>query len=124
MNLSEMEARGNTPASPTSGLPGTPSKTLVAGEPMRQPSWLVWTLMKGFRLLLLTMLWSGLGMGAGLFGGIAVLMAAAVIHNRMPQMDLAYRQISIPAAIVVGSCAFVWNLVRTVQAAAQRRRGL
>ena len=91
---------------------------------MRQPSWLVWTLMKGFRLLLLTMLWSGLGMGAGLFGGIAVLMAAAVIHNRMPQMDLAYRQISIPAAIVVGSCAFVWNLVRTVQAAAQRRRGL
>jgi hypothetical protein len=119
-----MEPCGNTPASPTSGLPGIPSKTLVAGDPMRQPSWMVWTLMKGFRLLLLTALWSGLGMGAGLFGGIVVLMAAAVIHNRMPRMDIAYRNISIPVAIVAGSCAFLWNLVRTVQAAAQRRKRL
>ena len=109
MNPNESESRG--------------SKTLFPSEPMRQPSWLVWTLMKGFRLLLLTVLWSGLGAGAGLFCGIVVLMTAGILHHRMPPMDLAYRQGAIPAAIVAGSCAFVWNLVRTVQAAATRRKG-
>ena len=99
------------------------SKTLLPSEPMRQPSWLVWTLMKGFRLLTLTVLWSGVGMGAGLFVGILVLMIAGVLHHHLPPMDLAYRRVAIPAAIIVGSCAFVWNLVRTVQAAARRRRG-
>ena len=100
------------------------SKTLLSSEPMRQPSWLVWTLMKGFRLILLTVLWSGVGMGAGLFGGILVLMTVGMIHHHLPPMDLAYRRAAVPAAILVGSCAFVWNLMRTVQAAARRGRGL
>ena len=99
------------------------SKTLLPSEPMRQPSWLVWTLMKGFRLLALTALWSGLGMGAGLFAGILVLMTAGVLHHRLPPMDLAYRQAAFPAAIVAGTCALVWNLVRTVQAAIRRAQG-
>jgi len=98
------------------------SKTLLSSEPIRQPSWLVWTLMKGFRLLLLTVLWSGLGMGTGLFGGIVVILTTGILHHRMPPMDLAYRQGAIPAAIVAGSCAFMWNLVRTVQAAVKRAR--
>jgi hypothetical protein len=63
-------------------------------------------------------------MGAGLFGGILVLMTAGVLHNRMPRMELAYREAAIPAAIVAGGCAFLWNLARTVQAAARRRREL
>ena len=108
MNRNEIESRG--------------SKTLLPSEPMRQPSWFVWALMKGFRLLTLTILWSALGMGAGLFGGIVVLLTTGILHHRMPPMDLAYRQAAIPAAIVAGSCAFVWNLVRTVQAAAKRAK--
>ncbi len=103
VKLSEMEARG--------------SKSLVAGEPMKQPSWLVWTLMKSFRLLLLTVLWTGLGMGVGI-----VLRnprrgdCRSAIMHRTPDMSLAYRNISIPVAIFSGSCAFVWNMGRTMQA--------
>ena len=96
------------------------SRNLLGGEPTRQPSWLVWTVMKGFRLLFLTLLWAGVGMGVGLFGGILGLMTAGAIHHQMPAMDLAYRRISIPVAIASGSCAFLWNLMRTVQAAVRR----
>jgi len=106
MNSTDMDPRG--------------SKTLLPSEPMRQPSWLVWALVKSFRLLALTVLWAGLGMAAGLFAGIVVLLTMGVFHHRMPPMDLAYRQGAIPAAIIAGSCAFVWNVVRTVQAAAKR----
>jgi hypothetical protein len=96
------------------------SRTAHAAEP-RQPGWLAWTLMKAFRLLFLTVLWAGLGMGIGLLAGILVLLAAAAIHQRMPAMNLAYREIAIPAAILSGGCALLWNLVRTVQAAFRRR---
>jgi hypothetical protein len=99
------------------------SKTLVASEPMKQPSWLVWTLMKGIRLVMLTLLWTGLGMGAGLFCGIAGLMIAGAVTHRIPEMSMAYRNISIPVAIFSGSCAFLWNLVRTIQAAWRRGKG-
>ncbi len=98
------------------------SKTLVAGEPMKRPNWLVWTLMKTIRLVLLTVLWSGLGMGAALFCGIIALVIASALKHTTPDMSLAYRHISIPVAIFSGSCAFLWNLFRTLQAAAQRRR--
>ncbi len=107
MKLSEMEARG--------------SKTLVNGEPMKQPSWLVWTLMKTIRLVLLTVLWTGLGMGAGLFCGILGVVIASALKHTAPDMSLAYRHISIPVAILSGGCAFLWNLVRTLQAAQRRR---
>lgn len=107
MKLSEMEARG--------------SKTLVDGQPMKQPNWLVWTLMKTFRLVLLTVLWTGVGMGAGLFCGILGVVIASAFMHRTPDMSQAYRNISIPVAILSGSCAFLWNLVRTLQAAQRRR---
>ena len=58
------------------------SKTLVASEPMRRPSWAGWTLMQGLRVVLLTVLWTGLGMGAGLFCGILGLMVAAAIRHQ------------------------------------------
>jgi hypothetical protein len=108
LKVSEMEARG--------------SKTLIAAEPMRQPSWPVWTLMKGFRIVMLTVLWSGLGMGAGLFCGIVGLVAASAVLHQRPEMDLAYRHIAIPVAVFVGSCTLLWNLMRTIQAAAQRKK--
>jgi hypothetical protein len=100
------------------------SKTLVASEPVAQPSWLVWSLMKGFRMLLLTVLWTGLGMGVGLFCGILGVIVGSAILHRTPEMDMAYRNISIPVAICTGSGALLWNLVRTIQAAAQRRKEL
>jgi hypothetical protein len=109
MKVSEMEARG--------------TKTLVAGEPRKEPSWLVWSLTKVFRVVLLTVLWSGIGMGAGLFCGIIGVVAWSAIQHRTPEMDLAYRSISIPVAICSGSCAFLWNVMRTLQAAVQKRRG-
>jgi hypothetical protein len=108
MKVSEMEARG--------------SKTLVASEPMKQPNWLVWTLMKGFRVVLLTVLWTGLGMAVGLFCGIISLLVRSAILHLTPDMSMAYRYVSIPIAICTGSCAFLWNTWRTVQAAAARRR--
>jgi hypothetical protein len=108
MKVSEMEARG--------------SKTLVASEPMRNPSWLVWALMKTFRIILLTVLWAGLGMGVGLFCGIIALVALSTIQHRTLDMSMAYRNISIPVAVCSGSCSFLWNLGRTIQAAGKRRR--
>ncbi len=108
VKVSEMEARG--------------SKTLIASQPMREPSWLVWTLMKGSRVIVLTVLWTSLGMGAGLLCGIVALAAASVFTHRAPDMSMAYRDISIPVAICCGSCALVWNLVRAVQAAGAKRR--
>jgi hypothetical protein len=96
------------------------SKTLLPGEPMKEPSWLVWTLMKLTRLVLLTVLWSGLGMGVGLFCGIVGVLARAAMQHATPDMSMAYRYVSIPVAVVCGSCAFLWNLRRTLQAAIVR----
>ena len=98
------------------------SKTLVGGEPMKQPSWLVWTLMKGFRIVLLTVLWTGLGMGVGLVCGIVGVLAWSAMAHRTPDMSMAYRYVSIPVAISIGGCAFVWNVVGAFQAAAKRRK--
>jgi hypothetical protein len=99
------------------------TKTLVGGKPVKEPGWPVWLLMKGFRLVLLTVLWSGLGMGVGLFCGIVGVVAWGAIQHQTPEMDLAYRHVSIPIALCSGSCAFLWNLMRTVQAGVKRRKG-
>ncbi len=106
---SDMEARG--------------SKTLAGGEPVREPSWPAWMLMKVFRLVTLTVFWTGLGMGVGLFCGIAGVMAWSAMAHRTLEMEIAYRDVAIPLAACTGSCAFLWNLLRTVQAVVRRRRG-
>jgi hypothetical protein len=98
------------------------SKALLGGKPMKQPSWLVWTLMKLFRITLLTVLWSGLGMGVGLFCGILGVLVLGAMRHVSPDMSMAYRYVSIPVAVCSGSCAFIWNVVRSFQAAVQRRR--
>jgi hypothetical protein len=110
VKASEMESRGR--------------KTLLPGEPMREPSWLVWTVMKGTRLVLLTVLWTALGMGVGLFCGIVGVVGWSAVGHHTPEMDAAYRNIAIPAAVVSGGCAFLWNLLRTLQAAVRRQREL
>jgi hypothetical protein len=109
VKVSEMEERG--------------SKTLLPGEPMREPTWLVWSLMKGFRVVLLAVMWAGLGMGVGLFCGIVGVVSWSAMTHRTPEMDLAYRNVAIPLAVCAGGCALLWNLMRTMQAAARRRKG-
>ena len=101
VKISEMEARG--------------SKTLVAIEPMREPSWQVWTLMKGSRVAVLTLLWAGVGMGVGLFCGIIGVLVMSLVQHRALDLSMAYRYIATPVAAVIGSGAFVWNLFRVVQ---------
>jgi nitric oxide reductase large subunit len=105
---SEMEARG--------------SKNLLSGEPMRQQSWPSWILMKSLRILVLTILWTGVGMGAGLFAGIVVMMFSIVFVHHRPDLTQAYRHGAFPAAIGAGAVAFVWNVLRTMQAAAARAK--
>jgi hypothetical protein len=109
VKVGDMEARG--------------TKTLVDGEPMKQPSWLVWILMKGFRVLLLTVLWAGMGMGVGLFCGIMGLLAWSAWRHQTAEMDVAYRNVAVPLAILTGGCAFLWNLLRMTQAGVRRVRG-
>jgi len=110
VKISEMEVRG--------------SKTLLGGKSMKHPSWAVWTLMKWARIMLLTLLWTGLGMGVGLFCGILSVAALGAIRHQTPDMSMAYRYISIPVAICSGSCAFIWNVARAFQAAVHRCKAL
>jgi hypothetical protein len=108
VNISEMEARG--------------SKTLVATEPTTEPSWLVWTVMKGFRVVLLTVLWAGLGMGVGLFCGIVGVLVLSLVQHRALDLSLAYRNIATLVAILIGGCAFLWNALRMIQETVRRAR--
>lgn len=108
VKLSEMEARG--------------SKTLVASEPMREPSWLVWTLMKSCRTVTLTVLWAGVGMGVGLFCGILGVLMMSLVQHREVDMSTAYRYVAVPVAALSGTCTFLWNLYRVLQGATERRR--
>jgi 1,4-dihydroxy-2-naphthoate octaprenyltransferase len=108
VKVSEMEARG--------------SKTLVAAEPLKEPTWLGWTLTSSFRVIMLAVLWAGLGMGVGLFFGIFAVLALGAIQHQTPDMSLAYRHVAVPVAILSGSCAFLWNLFRMVQEGAKRGR--
>jgi len=80
----------------------------------------MWILTRTLRLLVLTLVWTGLGMGAGLFCGIAVVMVSALLMHRTPDMTEAYRHGAIPAAIGAGSVALLWNLIRTIQEASSR----
>lgn len=91
---------------------------------MREPSWLVWMVMKAMRLLLLTILWTGVGMGVGLFCGIIGVAGWSAVGHHTPEMDMAYRRVAVPVAVIVGGCAFLWNLLRIMQAAVRRRQAL
>ncbi len=108
VDISEMEARG--------------SKTLVATEPRTEPSWLVWTVMKGFRVVALTVLWAGVGMGVGLFCGIIGVLLLSVVQHRALDLSLAYRNIATPVAVFSGGCAFLWNAFRMMQETVRRIR--
>ena len=96
------------------------SKTLLPGKPVTEPTWLVWTLMKTGRVVGFAVLWTGLGMGVGLFCGIIGVVAASALAHHAPVMSMAYRRVAFPVAITSGASAFLWNLFRVIQSAQER----
>jgi hypothetical protein len=71
-------------------------------------------------VLFTTLLFTAAGMGAGLFCGIVGCVFYGMIRGTQVDMTNAYKHIAIPAAIVIGSAAFVGALVLEVRAHRQR----
>ncbi len=72
------------------------------------------------RVLFTTLLFTAAGMGAGLFCGIVGTVIYGIIRGAQIDMSNAYKHVAIPAAIVIGSAAFVGALVLEVRAHRQR----
>ncbi len=80
-----------------------------------RPPWYVRLVMIAFRTLLLTMLFALLGMAMGLLAGIIGTIVMAAMHHTQPDMTAAYRHVAIPAAVVSGAGAFLWNVLRAIK---------
>jgi hypothetical protein len=106
----------------TSQIDDRRPKTLLPGKPVTEPSWFVWCVMKTTRVLAFTVLWTGLGMGVGLFCGIVGVILASAFAHHAPVMSMAYRRVAFPVAITSGTCAFLWNVFRAIQAGKQRMK--
>jgi hypothetical protein len=72
------------------------------------------------RVLFTTLLFTGGGMGAGLFLGILGSAAYGLLPGHHIDMTNAYRHVAIPVAILVGSVALVGSAVLEVRARRQR----
>ncbi len=72
------------------------------------------------RVLFTTLLFTAAGMGAGLFCGIVGTVIYGIIRRTQVDMSNAYKHVAIPAAIVIGSAAFVGALLLEVRAHRQR----
>ena len=72
------------------------------------------------RVLFTTLLFTAAGMGAGLFCGIVGTVIYGIIKGTQVDMSNAYKHVAIPAAIVIGSAAFIGALVLEVRARSQR----
>jgi len=87
-----------------------------------RPSWFVRLIMTSFRIFFLTLLFTGLGMAVGLTTGILTTVISAAFTHHALDLTRAYRVFAIPSAIVVGSCAFLYQLVRAVKGAGKIAR--
>ncbi len=72
------------------------------------------------RVLFTTLLFGAAGMGAGLFCGIVGTVIYGMMKGTQVDMSNAYKHVAIPAAIVIGSAAFLGALVLEVRAHRQR----
>jgi lipopolysaccharide export LptBFGC system permease protein LptF len=72
------------------------------------------------RVLFTTLLFSAAGMGAGLFCGIVGTVIYGMMKGTQVDMSNAYKHVAIPAAIVIGSAAFLGALVLELRAHRQR----
>ncbi len=68
------------------------------------------------RVLFTTLLFTAAGMGAGLFCGIVGTVVYGIISGVQVDMSNAYKHVAIPAAITIGSAAFIGALVLEVRA--------
>ena len=71
-------------------------------------------------VLFTTLLFTAAGMGAGLFCGIVGTVIYGIIRGTQVDMTNAYKHVAMPAAIVIGSAAFIGALVLEVRAHRQR----
>jgi len=72
------------------------------------------------RVLFTTLLFTAGGMGGGLFLGIIGTIVYGIIKGSQVDMTNAYKHVAIPAAITIGTAAFVAALVLEVRAQRER----
>jgi uncharacterized membrane protein len=77
---------------PAAILPGSPPPSRLAILP---------------RVLLITLVLTGLTFAVSLFVGILGLLGWGLFHGHLPDMRLAYRHFALPIAATVGTVAFV-----------------
>ena len=76
------------------------------------------------RVLFTTLLFTAAAMGAGLFCGIVGTVVYGIIRGSQVDMTNAYKHVAIPAAIVIGSAAFLGALALEVRSHRTSRPGL
>jgi len=73
------------------------------------------------RILFVTVLFTLIGMGAGLFAGIIGVVILAFVKDIHPDMQTAYLRVAIPNAIVFGTVALIYNVVQEIRRAGKRQ---
>ncbi len=86
-----------------------------------KPTPLQRAVMKTFRTMLVTFLFTLLGMGVGLMTGILWYAIGGAVRGVHPNMALAYRHIAILAAMVFGFCALLYQLFLETRTAPRPR---
>ena len=85
-----------------------------------RPSWFVRFLMTSFRILFLTLLLTGVGMGLGLFTGILMTVVGSLFAHHPVDLTRSYKVFAVPAAVIFGGCTLVFQIVQSVQEAMRR----
>jgi hypothetical protein len=86
-----------------------------------KPTLLQRVVMKSFRTLFVTLLFTMLGMGIGLMAGILWYVIGGAVRGVHPDMALAYRHIAIYVAIGFGGCALLYQLFLETRTAPRPR---
>ena len=73
------------------------------------------------RILFVTVLFTLIGMGAGLFAGIIGVVILAFVKDIHPDMQTAYLRVAIPNAIVFGTVALIYNVAQEIRRAGKRQ---
>ncbi len=58
------------------------------------------------RVILITFGVTGIAFAISLFFGILGLTAVGIVRGHLPDLRVAYRQIAVPVAIIIGTVAF------------------
>jgi uncharacterized BrkB/YihY/UPF0761 family membrane protein len=73
------------------------------------------------RTLFVTLLFTLIGMGTGLFAGIIGVVVLAFVKDVHPDMQTAYLRVAIPTAIIFGTVALIYNVVQEIRRAGHRQ---